>query len=147
MNREATAIWKGGPLAGEGKVYTPSGALAGTVFSLGHPLIDGLCTNPCEILAAAQAACIASMVASELSACHMAPLEVEAKATIALEHKTLWRITRIDVVLTAHTDKPDQAKFDDAVRRAEEHCPITQLFNIKPTVTATLLPAAAGQVA
>lgn len=142
MIREATAVWKGGPLAGEGKVSTPSGALTGTVFTLGHPLIDGLCTNPCEILAAAQAACIASMVASEISACHMAPMEVEAKATITLERKGWWRVTDIRVEIIAHAEKPEQEMFEQAVRRAEEHCPITQLFNVKPVITARLVPVA-----
>jgi osmotically inducible protein OsmC len=144
MIREATAIWKGGPLAGEGKVYTPSGALAGTIFSLGHPLIDGLSTNPCEILAAAQAACIASMVASELSASHMSPIEVDAKTTVKLERDPFWHITSIDIAVSARAEKPDHAMFEQAVRRAEEHCPITQLFKIKPKITAALVEARSG---
>ena len=147
MNKEATAIWKGGPLAGEGKVYTPSGALAGTVFSLGHPLMDGLCTNPCEILAAAQASCMASMIAAEISASHMAPMEVEAKATVMLERKAAWRITAITVEVVAHAENPDTEKFEAAVKRAEEHCPITQLFNVKPVIKARLLPTTSAHVA
>jgi organic hydroperoxide reductase OsmC/OhrA len=77
----------------------------------------------------------------------MAPMEVEAKAFVTLERKTWWRITDITVEVTAHAENPDAEKFEQAVRRAEEHCPITQLFNIKPVIKARILPVAAAHVA
>jgi lipoyl-dependent peroxiredoxin len=63
MNRKATATWKGGPRAGEGTITTASGVFDKAFYTSGTSTMDIPCTNPAEILAAAEAGCVSMMVA------------------------------------------------------------------------------------
>jgi osmotically inducible protein OsmC len=79
--------------------------------------MDVPCTNPSEILAAAEAACVSMMVARELAREGSITAEcIETKAESALAPDgDSWNIPRIHLIVKAHVPEVDSAKFQEAV--------------------------------
>ena len=146
MIREAMATWTGGAYAGEGRISTRGGMLSNVVYGFGSGAGDGLCTNPCELLAAAHAACISMKFANELDKAGLKPEKVETHSTITLEavHDT-WAIKeiRLDVQVTAGDLDPE--KLHAAARRAKAACPISSALKV-PIHLETHLHAAGVEV-
>ncbi|MGZ4812905.1 MAG: OsmC family peroxiredoxin [Terriglobales bacterium] len=131
MIREAAATWTGGPYAGEGKISTRSGTLSNVVYAFGSGRDDGPCTSPCEMLAAAHAACISMKLANELNKEGMKPEKVETHSTITLEPANdSWAIKEIRLDVHATTSELDGEKFHLATKRAREACPITSALKV-----------------
>ena len=84
MKRHATATWKGGPRAGEGTISTASGVFDKAIYTGGTTSMDIPCTNPAEILAAAEAACVSMMVAKELGKEGITAEHIETRSEIVL---------------------------------------------------------------
>jgi len=144
MRRQAVATWKGGARAGEGTISTASGVFDKAIFTGGTTAMDIPCTNPAEILAAAEAACLSMMVAKELgmegvTAEH---IETAAEVTLAKDGES-WNIPRIHVVVKAYVPEIDGEKFEAAVKRAKTNCPITRSLKSEVTLEAIVEPIAA----
>jgi len=141
MKRSATALWKGGPRAGEGSISTASGVFDKAIYTGGTSAMDVPCTNPSEILAAAEAACVAMMVAKELAKEGITAECIETKAEIVLAPDgDSWNIPRIHLTVKAHVPEVDSAKFQEAVVRAKKSCPITRSLKSEVTLEALIEP-------
>ncbi len=137
MKRQATATWKGGPRAGEGTISTASGVFEKVIYTGGTSSIDVPCTNPAEILAAAEAACVSMMVAKELAKEGITPESIETVSEIVLAPDgDSWNIPRIHLTVKAHLHEVDGDKFQQAVQRAKKNCPITRSLKSDVTLEA-----------
>lgn len=142
MKRSATATWKGGARAGEGTISTASGVFDRAIYTGGTSAMDVPCTNPSEILAAAEAACVSMMVAKELGKEGIIPDCIETQAEIVLAPDgDSWNIPRIHLLVKAHIAEIDSAKFQEAVLRAKKNCPITRSLKSEVTLEALIEPA------
>ena len=141
MKRSATATWKDGPRAGEGTISTASGVFDRAIYTGGTSAMDVPCTNPSEILAAAEAACISMMVAKELAKEGITPecIETEAEIVLAPDGDS-WNIPRIHLLVRAHVSEIDSAKFQEAVQRAKKNCPITRSLKSEVSMEALIEP-------
>jgi osmotically inducible protein OsmC len=135
------ATWKGGPRAGEGTISTASGVFDKAIYTGGTSAMDIPCTNPSEILAAAEAACVSMMVAKELGKEGITADHIETSAEIVLSPDgDSWHIPRIHLVVKAHLPEVDSAKFQEAVLRAKKNCPITRSLKSEVTMEALIEP-------
>ncbi len=140
MFREAHALWKGGPYAGEGVVSTPSGILNNATYAFGSLAGVGPVTTPGEMLAAAIASCMSTVVALEMAKLGMKPVTVDTHAVLTLENPgDQWQITRAHLGINAHTTEPDSKRFDQAVQNARRVCPITSVLKLEVTCEAKLI--------
>src|SRR3954462_1870077 len=141
MKRSATANWKGGPRAGEGSISTASGVFDKAIYTGGTSSMDIPCTNPSEILAAAEAACVSMMVAKELGKEGITPECIETIAEIVLAPDgDSWNIPKIHLTVKAHVPEVDSSKFQEAVVRAKKSCPITRSLKSEVTLEGLLEP-------
>ena len=140
MNRNASAVWKGN-LHGEGKLTTESGVLSETQYSYQTSFVEGIGTNPDELIAASLSGCFSIALANELSLSGSHPERIETTATATLEDLAAgWTLTRIQ--LDVHANVPDASKalFLDAALAAKAKCPIARLLNTNISMTASLDP-------
>lgn len=141
MLRSAIATWRGGPGAGEGSVSTSSGVITNALYSFSSGFGNEPCTNPGEMLAAAQASCICMMFAQEFAREHFAPTGIRTKAELKIEEiEGIWTITNVhlDVVVQAPEVSPEQ--FKTIAENAKAHCPITRALNAEVTMDAKFAP-------
>ncbi len=148
MKRTATAVWVGGPRAGEGSLSTASGVFEKVIYTFGTSTIDLPCTNPLEMLAAAEASCMALMVATELAVEGVTPdhIEVRADLTVQPEDHDNWTVPKIHLTVTSRVRDVDAAVFEKTVQRAKQNCPVTRSLKAEITMDAALentIPAAA----
>jgi len=144
MKKQATATWRGSSRAGEGTISTLSGVFNNSIYSEGAAAMGVPCTNPAEILAAAEAACISMMVAKELSKQRIISDHIEASSELVLAPDgESWNIPRIHVVVKAHVPEMDAEKFRQAVEHARKNCPISRSLKSEVTVEAVIEEAAA----
>ncbi len=149
MKRTATAVWVGGPRAGEGTLSTASGVFEKVIYTFGTSAIDLPCTNPLEMLAAAEASCMALMVAKELALEGVTPDSIETRADLAvhsMDHDN-WTIPKIHLTVTGHVPEMDPETFDKVVQRAKQNCPVTRSLKAEITLDAVLESAMAAAAA
>lgn len=140
MFREAHATWVGGPYAGEGAVTTPSRVLDKATYAFGSLGGGAPCTTPCEVLAAAIASCMATMVAVEMAKVGIKPLAVDTFAVLTLDNPGgKWQITGAHLEITARTRDADTLNFNQAVEAAKQSCPISGALRFSPTCKAKLV--------
>jgi len=146
MKKHATAIWRGDHRAGEGTISTLSGVFDNSIYTAGNTAMGVPCTNPAEILAAAEAACISMMVAKELGKERIISDHIETTSQIVLAPDgESWDIPRIHVTVKAHVPEIDAKRFEAAVKRAKDHCPITR--SLKAEVTLEIVVESAAMAA
>lgn len=139
MFREAHAVWNGGPYAGEGAVTTPSGVLSNATYMFGSLAGVGPFTTPCELLAAAIASCMSTMVAVEMAKTGIKPLAVDTHAILTLDNPgEKWRICGAHLMINARTTDPDGKRFDQAIEAARRECPISTALKLDLVCEAKL---------
>ena len=140
MKRTATAVWVGGPRAGEGSVRSASGVFNKVIYTFGTSTMDIPCTNPLEMLAAAEAACMALMVAKELAADSIPSntIEVHAELSIFPQNHDDWSVPKIHLTVKGHVPEVDAEAFDTAVQRAKQNCPVTRSLKTEITLDTIL---------
>ncbi len=146
MKRTATAVWVGGPRAGEGTVRTAGGIFEKVIYTFGTSAIDIPCTNPLEMLAAAEASCMALMVSKELAVEGIASKRVEVKAelTVVPQNHDDWSVPKIHLTITGRVPDADSAIFEKTVQRAKQNCPVSRSLKNEITVDAVLETEAAA---
>ncbi len=144
MKRVATAVWVGGPRAGEGSVRTGSGVFEKVIYTFGTSAVDIPCTNPLEMLAAAEASCMAMMVAHELAAEGIDSERIEARAelTVQPQNHDHWSVPKIHVTVKGHVQHAAPDVFDKLVQRAKQNCPVSRSLKAEITLDAVLETAA-----
>src|ERR1700720_2657029 len=139
MNRNASAVWKGTLHEGEGTLTTESGVLSETQFSYRNSFVDGIGTNPDELIAASLGGCFSMALANELGLAGFHPERIETTATATLEELTKgWTLTHVDLDVHANIPDVSQASFMDAALTAKANCPISRLLRANISMTASL---------
>lgn len=139
MNRNASARWTGNLHQGEGTLTTESGVLSETQYSYGTSFIEGIGTNPDELMAAALSGCFSMALSNKLGLAGFHPERIETTATATLEDLPAgWTITHMQ--LDVHADVPDVSRiaFMAAALDAKTNCPVSRLLNTNISMTASL---------
>ena len=145
MLREAHAIWKDGPYAGEGVLSTPSGVLKNAKYTFGLQTGLQAHTSPCEMLAAAVASCMSRMVALEMARVGIKPAQVETDATFSLEFVgESVQVSGVQLKITARTSDSEYSRFEEAIESARRECPISSLLNVDIQCDAKVIPTTAS---
>ncbi|MFZ0862339.1 MAG: OsmC family peroxiredoxin [Candidatus Sulfotelmatobacter sp.] len=144
MVREAHAIWKDGPYAGEGTLSTPSGVLNNSKYTFGS--LTGLVatsTSPCEMLAAAISSSMSRMVAVEMTKVGIRPVEVETNTALTLDFVgESLRIVGAHLKIVARTRDFEHGQFAEAVESARRDCPVSSVLNVNIQCEAKLVSGA-----
>ena len=141
MNRNASAIWKGNLRDGGGTLTTESGVLAKTQYSHGTSFLEGIGTNPDELIAASLSGCFTMALSSELGLYGFHPERIETIATATLEDLAAgWTVTHMQLDVHANVPDASQARFIDAAIAAKTNCPIARLLKTNISMTATIDP-------
>lgn len=130
MKRNATAVWEGSGKEGKGHLTTQSTVLTETQYSYGSRFEEGVGTNPEELIAAAHAGCFSMKLSFVLGAAGFVPEKLETKCVITLENGA---ITSSHLILNAKVPGIDPVKFEEAVKEAEQNCPVSKLLNAEIT--------------
>ena len=139
MNRQASAVWKGGLTDGKGTVSSTSGAFSNVPYNFRMRFEEEPGTNPEELIAAAHSACFSMALSGALGKAGMTAESIETKATVTLE-----KVGDAFTVTTSHLDTvvrspgADPAAFAAAAEGAKAGCPISRLLNAKITLNARL---------
>jgi osmotically inducible protein OsmC len=146
MIRSATAVWRGGPGAGEGAVTTSSGVI-NALYSFASGFNEEPCTSPGEMLAAAQASCVSLMFTQELAKAGVRPQCVTTHADLKVQEVDgLWTITDIHLKVSVEAQQVNPDEFVKIAERARARCPITRVLNANITLDAAFKPVAVHAV-
>ena len=139
MDRSATAIWRGGIKSGIGRLTTESGVLSNTPYSFFSRFESEKETNPEELIAAAHAGCFTMDLSARLEHAGMTAEHLQTEATVTLTKGGKgFSVSQIHLEVKAKIANPDEAIFQDAVKKARENCPISRLFHTEITVFAQI---------
>jgi OsmC subfamily peroxiredoxin len=135
MKRLATAIWKGGPKAGEGTVSTASGVFSNVLFTASTSHEEFPCTCPSEMLAAAAGSCVSLMVAKELATAKIHADHVRTDTELEIvESARTWKILGLKMQVRVGAGEMDEAEFHKAIKRAKQSCAISNVLNCPVSV-------------
>jgi osmotically inducible protein OsmC len=135
MIRNATAVWTGSGKTGNGNLTTQSGVLQETQYSFNTRFADGIGTNPEELVAAAHAGCFSMKLSFVLNEAGFTADRLETKCELTFEDGA---ITKSHLILSATVPGINEEQFQQAVKNAEENCPISKLLNTNITSEAKL---------
>lgn len=135
MKRHATALWQGSLKDGAGILSTQSGVLNSTKYSFKTRFEDGIGTNPEELAAAAHAGCFTMQLSAFITEGGFHIQTLETRCDITLESGT---ITSSHLTVKGKVDGIAEEEFQALVKKAEENCPISKLFNTRISSEATL---------
>jgi lipoyl-dependent peroxiredoxin len=140
--RTATTVWEGDLPKGRGTLTLKSGATGDlpVTWSSRTERSDGK-TSPEELIAAAHAACFAMALSNVLAEGGHPAESLDVTSTVALD--TLDggpKVTSSRLTVTGRVPGMDQAAFHEAIRAAEEGCPVSNALrgNLDISVEATL---------
>jgi osmotically inducible protein OsmC len=136
MDRSASAIWQGSGKEGTGNLTTQSATLNNTQYSYVSRFESGTGTNPEELIAAAHAGCFNMKLSFVLGNSGFTPEELKTTCVVTLGDGA---VTSSKLTLSAKIDGIDQAAFEEAVKDAEENCPISKLLDTAISVEASLV--------
>src|SRR5438128_4532571 len=135
MKRFATANWKGSGKEGKGTNTTQSGVLKDTQYSYKTRFEDGIGTNPEELIAAAHAGCFTMKLSFVLGEAGFTPDSLETRCDITFEGGA---VTKSHLTVTGTVPGISKEKFEEAVKNAEQNCPISKLLKTEISSEATL---------
>src|SRR5215213_3778098 len=125
MIRNATAVWNGSGKEGNGNLTTASTVLNKTQYSFNSRFAEGTGTNPEELVAAAHAGCFSMKLSFVLGEAGFTPDSLQTKCEITFENGAL---TKSHLIVEGKVPGIDDAKFQEAVKNAEQNCPISKLL-------------------
>ncbi|MFL5774622.1 MAG: OsmC family protein [Flavisolibacter sp.] len=135
MIRNATAVWNGSGKEGNGQLTTGSSLLKNAQYSYKTRFENGVGTNPEELIAAAHAGCFTMKLSFVLGEMGVTPEKLETKCEITFEGGA---ITKSHLIVNAKVPGISKDKFNEAVKNAEQNCPISKLLKTEITSEATL---------
>ena len=140
VQRNASAVWKGGLKDGTGAVSAGSGAFTSALYSFSSRFESARGTNPEELVAAAHAGCFSMALSGELGKVGLRPDTIETKATLDFEKLDAgWTITSIHLDVAAKVPGANPSVFQKAAEMAKATCPISRVLNAKITMQAKLV--------
>jgi osmotically inducible protein OsmC len=131
IERVSQIVWEGNAARGVGTLSAGSGAFTELEFSLptriGQP--EGK-TSPEELLAAAHGGCITMSLSGELSKAGTPPGRLDASCRIVMDEVTGQghQIVASYVDFVVAVEGLDATRLQDAVAKADEGCPFSQLL-------------------
>jgi osmotically inducible protein OsmC len=135
MVRNATAVWNGSGKEGNGQLTTGSSVLKDAQYSYKTRFENGVGTNPEELIAAAHAGCFTMKLSFVLGEAGVTPERLETKCDITFENGV---ISKSHLTVKAKVPGISKEKFQEAVKNAEENCPVSKLLKTEITSEATL---------
>jgi len=135
MVRHATAVWNGSGKEGKGELTTASNVLSNTPYNFRQRFENDPGTNPEELVAAAHAGCFTMKLSFVLGEMGVTPDRLETKCEITFEGGS---VTKSHLIVTGKVPGIDAAKFNEAVKNAEQNCPISKLLKTEISSEATL---------
>lgn len=135
MQRNATAVWRGGLKDGSGVLRTQSGTLSDTKYDFRMRFEDAPGTNPEELVAAAHAGCFSMAFSARLGDRGITPESITTKSTITLEAGTL---TKSELACEVKAPGADKAKVEEAAAEAKAGCPISKVLNLEISLDLTV---------
>jgi osmotically inducible protein OsmC len=139
IKRKGSAVWSGGLKDGKGTVSTQSGVLNQTQYGFNTRFEHGAGTNPEELIGAAHAGCFTMALSAQLGEVGLTAQKLETTATVSLDKVDGgFAIPAIHLELVATIPGADEAKFQEAARKAKEGCPVSKLLNANITLDAKL---------
>lgn len=136
MIRNATAVWNGSGKEGTGKVSTGSTLLKDATYGYKSRFESGPGTNPEELIAAAHAGCFAMKLSFVLNEMGFTADRLQSKCEITFENGS---VTKSHLVVEGKIPGIDNQKFQEAVKNAEQNCPISKLLKTAISSEAKLL--------
>jgi lipoyl-dependent peroxiredoxin len=125
MIRHATAVWNGSGKEGNGNLTTASTVLNKTQYSFNSRFAEGVGTNPEELVAAAHAGCFTMKLSFVLGEAGFTPESLQTKCEITFDNGTL---SKSHLIVEGKVPGIDDVKFQEAVKNAEQSCPISKLL-------------------
>jgi osmotically inducible protein OsmC len=139
MNRNGSAVWRGGLKDGKGTVSTQSGVLKDAQYSFSTRFENGIGTNPEELIAAAHAGCFSMALSGQLGNANLTATEIATTATVTLEKgEQGFAVTKVHLVVEADVPGASQEQFATAAAAAKSGCPISKLLKAEITMEARL---------
>lgn len=135
MVRNATAVWNGSGKEGKGQLTTGSGVLSNTSYNFKQRFENDPGTNPEELVAAAHAGCFTMKLSFVLGEAGFTPENLETRCDITFEGGA---ITKSHLVVKGTVPGITKEKFEEAVKNAEQNCPISKLLKAEISSEATL---------
>ena len=135
MIRHATAVWNGSGKEGKGEFSSGSGLFKNIPYNFRQRFENEPGTNPEELIAAAHASCFSMKLSFVLGEMGVTPERLETKCEVTFEGGA---VTKSHLTVTGKVPGIDKAKFDEAVKKAEQTCPISKLLNTEISSEATL---------
>jgi lipoyl-dependent peroxiredoxin len=140
INRNGSAVWKGGIKDGIGSITTESGALKAYPYGFASRFEGKPGTNPEELLAAAHAGCFTMALSLILSEAKLVGEQMDTSARVTLEKVgDGFSITAVHLTLKARVPGADDATFQALAAKAKAGCPVSKLFKADITLEATLV--------
>ena len=140
IERVAEAVWEGRAASGSGTIAGRSSSAFELAYSeptrVGDPAGQ---TSPEELVAAAHAGCFAMSLAAEISKLRLEPRRLSVTATCVMDEVEGkgHRVVASNLEVRADVPDLDQEAFDEAVERADEGCPISNLIRGSASVAVT----------
>ena len=135
MVRNATAVWNGSGKEGNGQLTTASSVLNNAQYSYKTRFENGVGTNPEELIAAAHAGCFTMKLSFVLGEAGVTPERLETRCEITFENGV---ISKSHLIVKAKVPGISKEKFQEAVKNAEQNCPVSQLLKAQISSEATL---------
>jgi len=135
MIRNATAVWNGSGKEGNGQLTTGSTLLNNAQYSYKTRFENGVGTNPEELIAAAHAGCFTMKLSFVLGEAGFTPERLETKCEVSFENGA---VTKSHLIVNAKVPGISKEKFNEAVKNAEQNCPISKLLKTEISSEATL---------
>ena len=140
INRNGSAVWKGGIKDGIGSITTESGALKAYPYGFTSRFEGMPGTNPEELLAAAHAGCFTMALSLILGEAKLVAEQMDTSARVTLEKVDEgFSITAVHLTLKAKVPGADDATFQALAAKAKAGCPVSKLFKADITLEATLV--------
>ena len=142
--RQASVVWQGGLLDGEGTIQgTTSGAVSTLPVSWpSRTERPNGRTSPEELLAASHAACYAMAFSDVLQKKGSPPERLEVSANVGFDPKVGggFEVSFSRLTVRGRVPGMDQEAFEEAAQEGEQGCPISNALrgNVAITVEATL---------
>jgi osmotically inducible protein OsmC len=139
MQRQASAVWKGGLKEGKGSISAPGGVLNNTPYSFTTRFENAPGTNPEELIAAAHAGCFSMALSAQLGSANLTPESISTSVTLSLDKlDSGWTITASHIDVVGIVPGADAATFQKYAEAAEKGCPVSKVLNAKITMNAKL---------
>jgi osmotically inducible protein OsmC len=136
MVRNATAVWNGSGKEGNGNLTTQSSVLNNTQYSFNSRFAEGIGTNPEELVAAAHAGCFTMKLSFVLNEAGFTADSLQTRCDINFENGA---VTKSHLVVEGKVPGITEEKFQEAVKNAEQNCPISKLLNTDISSEAKLV--------